>query len=420
MTNKHLLVVGVSSSGPQHRFYIERIRRAGNEITLLTPQYHSWLKDIVNTFLYCDPFNEDACVEVARACHESNPFDGILCFYEPYVKTAAKIAANLNLLGLSIEVARRCRNKYAMRNALWQHGVRIPKYALAEDYTKIPEIVQQFEYPVVLKPVEGAASIAVMRLNSDADLEVYMEKFVEIPRILNFKGEMPHSFLIEEYLDGEEACIDSFVQGDKIVPLMTCEKVLPMKGPLFLEEMYLSPPRYSKDKMEKLLECNTQAIKALGVNIGITHAEFRIVDGVPYVLEVAARPGGMPFPMMIELLTDVDLPNLMAQLVSGVSSIPTVNIKQHVALRDLFAPKTGKVLDLQGISECMDHPNIHSVTVYTKVGEQVYAPPHPKGFRPNIASVVAIGKTSLECLESLIEASTLIRPKIESVENMKH
>jgi len=407
MSKKHLLVVGVGSR-PYNRFYLERLSQHGYEITLITKKYQFWFKDIVDHLIYCDPLDEHACVQAAKEQHHVNPFDGVFVYSEPFVRTASYIASSLHLPGLPVSVANRCRNKYLMRTAFHVAGMRGPKFLLAPNYQQIPDMVHQMEYPVVVKPAEASSSIAVMKLNSDQDLTAYMEQYATIPKDLNFKGEMAQSFLIEEYLPGLEASIDAFVLGDNIIPLMVCEKVLPMEGPLFLEEIFLSPPRYSDDVIHRLKECNERAIRALDIPFGVTHVEFRIVDGEPYVIEAAARPGGLQLPIMIEHLTGLNLPVLMAELATGIAKVPQFHIQSYAAMRKIFAPKTGQVTQLTGLSECMDHPNIREVTVFTKIGEQVYAIPHPNGFRPNIATVIALGRTAEECLESLMEASTQI------------
>lgn len=411
MKSKHILVVGVGTR-PVHRYYLEKLKNLGHEITLLNSVYPHLLKDLFHYYIQSDLFQFEETIQTVRQHHEQRPIDGVFCYSEPFIVLAAAIREELGLPGISKERAYRCRNKYAMREAMKAAGVRIPRYRLARDRHSIYENAKELGFPCVIKPVEGASSTAVMLIQSDTELQYYLEELSFIPDKLNFQGEMPRSFLVEEYIDGEEVCIDSYVEKDRITPLMVCEKN-PLRGPLFIEKWFLAPMRCQPEEWDRLIAFNEKCIKALGIDSGMVHAEFRIQNGQLFFLEAGARPGGLPMAEMIELSTGINPVELMVNAAVGNNErLKLPSHVQSVALQYIYADKTGVVTKLEGIDECMKAPGIHSVTVHTGIGKTVFAPPHPKGFRPSIASVIATGETSDQCLDHLMYATRLIQWEI--------
>src|SRR5258708_73592 len=70
------------------------------------------------------------------------------------------------------------------------------------------------------------------------------------------------------------------------------DKPDPLEGPYFEESIYVTPSRLPDEMYDRLLDCAERTVEALGLTHGPVHAEFRINDEGPWVLEAAPRPIG--------------------------------------------------------------------------------------------------------------------------------
>jgi hypothetical protein len=70
------------------------------------------------------------------------------------------------------------------------------------------------------------------------------------------------------------------------------DKPDPLDGPFFEETLYITPSRLQSETQEAIIRCTEQATQALGLVHGPLHAELRINQEGPWLLEVAARAIG--------------------------------------------------------------------------------------------------------------------------------
>ena len=72
------------------------------------------------------------------------------------------------------------------------------------------------------------------------------------------------------------------------------DKPEPLVGPYFEETIYVTPSRLPEKVQAGIVACAADTIRALGLTEGPVHAEFRVNEDGPWVLEVSPRPiGGM-------------------------------------------------------------------------------------------------------------------------------
>ncbi|RZJ72348.1 MAG: ATP-grasp domain-containing protein, partial [Flavobacterium sp.] len=66
------------------------------------------------------------------------------------------------------------------------------------------------QYPVILKPIRGRGSVGVTLINSEAELRGLIEQWMK-------SDEYGHSFMLEEYLPGEEITITVMPAGTYLI-----------------------------------------------------------------------------------------------------------------------------------------------------------------------------------------------------------
>ena len=97
--------------------------------------------------------------------------------------------------------------------------------------------------------------------------------------------------LVEEFVAGPEVTVESFSSGGRCRVLGISEKGHYDHLPCVARRLAW-PPRMSERTLDAIRGSAVRAVEELGLAFGIGHAEFRLRDGVPHLIEVAARGGG--------------------------------------------------------------------------------------------------------------------------------
>jgi biotin carboxylase len=94
--------------------------------------------------------------------------DGVVTFCELAVPLVARLAERLGLPGNCPEAVDTARNKHAARACMEAAGLPTPLNCLIKGEEDLARAAQHVGFPAVIKPISGAASIGVIRVN---DLE---------------------------------------------------------------------------------------------------------------------------------------------------------------------------------------------------------------------------------------------------------
>lgn len=121
----------------------------------------------------------------------------------------------LNALGIPVinplDVLERCNDKVRTSALLTQAGIPQPRYQVAFSADAVLEAIEEFGYPVVLKPPVGSWGRLLARVN-DRDMA---EALIEHKATL---GSFHHgSFYIQEYVPKQGRDIRAFAIGDRVI-----------------------------------------------------------------------------------------------------------------------------------------------------------------------------------------------------------
>jgi biotin carboxylase len=96
--------------------------------------------------------------------------DGVTTFCELAVPLVARLAEWLGLPSNTPEAVDTARNKFAARAAMSQANLPTPRNFLIDYIEQLEEAAKLVGFPAVIKPISGAASIGVVRVNDAAEL----------------------------------------------------------------------------------------------------------------------------------------------------------------------------------------------------------------------------------------------------------
>ncbi|HJQ03004.1 MAG TPA: ATP-grasp domain-containing protein [Jatrophihabitans sp.] len=237
-------------------------------------------------------------IAAARTWHAAEHFDGVFTFAEMSVNATALVADALGLPCLSAEAARGTRNKLLMRQAHQRGGVPIPRFRYVPDLTAALAAAAEFGYPVILKPTLGAASYYVFRVNDPAQLaERYAQAAEGIAVMDPFTLEAtgidigPNGLLVESFLDGDEHLFEALAWDGELFLGSAVDRVT-MEGETFDDDVHIAPTMLSDEQLAEIRDVIGAAATSLGLHRSVLHAEIRMHEGKPHLVEVAARLGG--------------------------------------------------------------------------------------------------------------------------------
>jgi len=225
----------------------------------------------------------------------SQPLDAILPIGDTPVLTAALANHALGLGHNDPNAAAASRNKSLMRQLLRDAGLRVPWFACFPMQAD-PRVLQHaVPYPCVLKPLALSASRGVMRANTPVEfVRAFwrLRALLETPEIRLKQDEAHDAILVESFIPGFEVALEGLLTAGRLQVLALFDKPDPLDGPFFEETLYITPSRLQPETQDAIIRCTEQAAHALGLVHGPLHAELRINQEGPWILEVAARAIG--------------------------------------------------------------------------------------------------------------------------------
>jgi len=225
----------------------------------------------------------------------SQPLDAILPVGDTPVLTAALANQALGLWHNDPDAAAASRNKFLMRQLLCAAGLRVPWFACFPMQADARVLQHEVPYPCVLKPLALSASRGVMRANTPEEfIKAFwrLRALLETPEIRLKQDEVHDAILVESFIPGFEVALEGLLTAGRLQVLALFDKPDPLDGPFFEETLYITPSRLQPETQDAIIRCTEQAAHALGLVHGPLHAELRLNQEGPWILEVAARAIG--------------------------------------------------------------------------------------------------------------------------------
>ncbi|WP_261411304.1 acetyl-CoA carboxylase biotin carboxylase subunit family protein [Streptomyces sp. CBG33] len=228
---------------------------------------------------------------------------GVICSGEVFVDPVGVLCEVLGLPGAGTWAARVCRNKVMQRVILRDHGPVSRAFAPHERENASSEV-----YPCVVKPAGRMFSSGVLRVDDDAELRASLAAY-----------EPDETILVEELVVGPEFSVEALVhQGEVVWSGVTAKLTNEDSSRYFTEIGHTSPAKLPLPHTDALVSANAAILKALRFDSGITHAEFRLRDGQPVLMEVAARLPGDAITMLWHLATGKPIEPAIVDLALGI------------------------------------------------------------------------------------------------------
>jgi biotin carboxylase len=270
--------------------------------------------------------------------------------------TGRKIADHYDLPYLAADVVESVRDKSRMKKAFYEADVATPRHWLVDNLEDLKQISNQLTFPIVIKPVSAAHSIGIRLIeNVDEVEDAYNFCIDSLSDIAEEWGIHRLTIQVEEFIDSDhEISVEVINNGNDREIIAVTDKSL-TKLPFFAETGHMVPSTQTNN--QKIRNLALQACEALKLDRGVSHVEIRIdKKGDPFVIEVAARPGGDGIMDLVERSYGVNLYELHIKSYLGtLNEISTFNRSAYGTAAIAFFPqKKGKVVRINALKEIPD------------------------------------------------------------------
>ena len=437
-------VAFITSGYAGKRFIYEKARDLGVVITIVdSPQ--SWAKSLVDegvidTFVGVDfgQAVDQVVADILSALRERGiELDGVCTFAELSLPITAKLAACLELPGSDPDVVALTRDKHKVRKVVAGAGLSEIRSFAVHTEEDLDPAAAHVGFPAVLKPISGADSLGVKRVNNSAELFTAFAQMQKVVSSLvvtsgalcrtpqgqtsmatdNASRFIKLDLSLEEYLDGPEVDVDMVLFRSECFFAAVVDNG-PTMEPYFAETWNLCPSILSRESQLELIAEAVSTVKALGFTDGVFHVEEKYTSRGPKIIEVNARMGGGPIRLQHKYVYGVDL--VVEQLLSCIgvppsvrSAIPAEPLGENRCYVSSTpnATKSGAIKSL-GFLDCVrDRKDLLGVWEFIEAGASVIG---PEDGQPSwLCEIALVGRNG--SAELLTEMTTLVDAMLANV-----
>lgn len=322
---KKVLIFGV---GPLQKSIIGRAKLMGLYTVGIDPCPDAFCKDEVDAFEVVGGQDfEGTCAVV-----EKYGIDAIVTAAtdKPLVMMA-RVAEKYGFPFFSVDTARWSTDKFQMKQRFMEGGVPCAKGRLVKSVSE----VEDFEYPVIIKPRDNSGSRGVKLCRSKAELEASMSEAFEVSKL--------DTVLVEEFIEGPEFSIEG-LHHDGINEVIQFTEKKTTEFPYNVELGHIQPANITEENKQKIREIVKKIGQALNFVNCPSHTELKINERGIFVIETSPRLGGDYITSTLTpLSTGVNLEDELLKISLGEVIKPIPKAIQYSGVR-FFAFDEGCVI----------------------------------------------------------------------------
>ena len=376
-----LLLLMTTTTYRAHDF-LEAARRLGIEAVVGSDREQALADLTPGKTLALDFLHPEGGTQAIIAFTKNRSLDAIVAVDDDGALVAATASEALGLSHNSVASMSAARNKHRMRQMLAAAGVPTPQFWCFATDVDPSEAAGQVRFPCVVKPLFLSASRGVMRADTPEQLHRAFQRLraiLRLPDVMERGGPLAQQILVETFIPGREVALEGLLIQGKLSVLALFDKPDPLDGPFFEETLYVTPSRLPATVQEAIATCTARTAQALGLRQGPVHAELRVNDAGPWLLEMAPRSIGGLCSRSLRFGPGISLEELILQQALGLD--PTAHSRETMAsgVMMLPIPRRGILQAIHGQAEAQQVPGIEDLTITIPPGQEVI--PLPEGDR---------------------------------------
>lgn len=358
------------------------------------------MSDKVRAIPYADKFLQISTMDKAAvlAAARKEKIDYILtaCGDQP-LSTMAYVATEMGLpTYLSEQDVRNLTNKRFMKEKMVASGIPTARHIYIDktwDGT-IPD----FEYPLVVKPVDSNGSKGVKKVFVPSDMEKALKEA--------FRYSLSGDVIIEEFQQGEELSVDVYVEGTtaKLLSITESKKIQENKDSFtIIQSYYQAPTEYQEQRVLEICQKISDAWHLHDTPMLVQ----MIQKGESYnVVEFSARMGGGSKYRLIQVLSGVDIMKVYVEMVMGGKPMVFPAKQYNNAIMSYIYCYPGVYKSVEGLDELKENGVISDYFIY-RAPNSVIEKSTTSSDRA--AGFLVVGASQEEVEQKLAEANAKLR-----------
>ncbi|MGW7427317.1 ATP-grasp domain-containing protein [Streptomyces sp. NPDC054813] len=337
-----VLIIGI---GPlRERFFAAAERRGADTILVDETAYSRYDRLATENHAWRLTDHQDPGPDLDRLKSFEGKVDGILAFNDWGTRIAARLAKEWGLPGAGAAVAGELTHKADVRRRLAGTGAELP-YALTADPAEAEELLRSAPSgEVIVKPVDGAASLGIRRVADPAELPAALSA------VMSTTGQ-PRA-LVEHFVPGPELSLEAVVSAGRTVFVGVTEKTC-TAPPSFVETRHVIDPAVQRELAPSATRFVDSVVKALDIDSAVLHLEAKRAGDRWHLIEIAFRPAGGLISDVLLRATGVDLYDAALSLALGEGD--------PVRTRPGATPQVAAVEFVAGTGTVADAPTMAAV-----------------------------------------------------------
>ena len=344
-----------------------------------------------NDYAYIEAFDNyrtnERVEQRAVELYDQFQYHTVLANTEADILRAARLRQRFNLKGQSISSAINYRDKVVMKTKAQEHGIKTPPFAKITCIQDLEEFIKEHHYPVLVKPIDGAASQGIIKIENRRDL-------IELRR----QG-LPQNYMVEKFIKGDLCHVDGIIHNGELRFIAASKYLNPpmefLDGSGFLGAYTLDP---DKPLAQRLVNMTKKVLDSFDTPENtIFHAEwFHTPDHKIIFCEIASRTAGGITMEMIKHAFNIHLYQAFTQIHCGLPlTLNHTKPKQLAGLMQI-GPEPG--IFIQGPTK--QPPSwIRDYQLLIEPGQSFLD--DPDTIREFIASFVVVGDTESQVRDRL-------------------
>ena len=343
-----------------------------------------------------------------RVLARAGPVDAVVAADTPMLVLAATVAARMGLRHNPVDAVLAATGKAAQRQRWAAAGLPQPSFRIVPAGDSVRPAAEAVGFPCVVKAVSLSASQGVLRADHPAAAVEAARRIRKVLDEAERSAEEP--LLIEEYLPGPELSIDGVLAAGDLTVTAVFDKPATPDGPTFEETLLVSPSRLPAGTLAAAVRTAADAARSLGLSTGPVHAELRVADRGPAMLELAPRSIGGLCSRALRFPGGASLEEIVLANALGRPIPAATGSLRPCGVLMLPVPRAGILRAVEGRAAALAVPGITGLTITIAPGQRVR--PLPDGDR-YLGFVFAEGGTGPEVEHALTAASQRLRVLIE-------
>ena len=284
--------------------------------------------------LYFEPLTAEDVLEILRVEHSKGTLKGVIVQFggqTPLKLAGALEEAGIPILGTSPDAIDLAEDRERFAKLVNKLDLKQPENGIAYSQDEALAAAHRIGYPVLLRPSYVLGGRAMEIVDSDAQLENYINTAVDV------SGDSP--VLVDQYLrDAIECDVDALCDGEQVVIAGVMQHI--EEAGVHSGDSACSLPPYSLPvEIVQEMERQAEALAlALGV-IGLMNVQFAVKDGEVYLIEVNPRASRtVPF---VAKATGAQVAKIASRLMAGekLADMPQIPRElDYVAVKEAVFP----------------------------------------------------------------------------------